>query len=411
MTIYSNVFPTHDQPYRLFPLRHNWNTPFRTNYEFKTDIIVSGNGKEQRRAVRYEPRASFEFTCNYKDNEKYLFDRFMDQDPKKLCWVAEECKTAFTSIAMDEDETSVKFRGGRPEWMPVNPAGLNVILQYEGQTETRVVQACSDNVMTFTEHNKSVWPAGTRIMAGALARVRPDPTSGRLTNRAGTVNVAFDMNPSFATFTPGVGDQTFLGFREIIPWEINWGANPEVTHAWPRDDVDYGYGMIQTFTPINFPGRINKFSYWRKGWQNSYNMIDFFFRMKGRNREFFAPGYERAIPYYAAAQGNKSILIKGLDFAYTYMGSTVYRRVAIRLKDGSLIHRQVDFIEALPDTNTSVIWLTEDLPEVPVAPAETNGIWWVTVSRFASDILTVDWLTDDIAQITFNLQNLENYDV
>jgi hypothetical protein len=228
---------------------------------------------------------------------------------------------------------------------------------------------------------------------------------------AGTMSLSALVDPGSDTYQPTADGAYYLGFREYLNTRTDWGQAPQVSHSWVHDDIDYGYGRIRTYTPIKFPQRTAKTNYWAKGWKNNQNIIDFFGRQRGRNREFYYPSYERSIPYFAAAGLTKAILVKGLDFAYTYKDSTVYRRIVIRKKDGTDIHMQVDFIEALPDTDTSVVWLTDFLPDTELSPADTYGIWWVTVARFATDRLDVDWLTEDVAQFSFNVINLENLDV
>lgn len=49
----------------LLPLFPNWSKPVSVEYAYKTDIITSRNGKEQRAAWRKDPRLTLSFTCNH----------------------------------------------------------------------------------------------------------------------------------------------------------------------------------------------------------------------------------------------------------------------------------------------------------------------------------------------------------
>ena len=406
--IYSNVNPGGPQQYRIWPLRHNWDSPFRMSLEYKTDLIVSGNGKEQRRAVRFSPRQTYELSCMYSDNEKFYMDRFFDQTPSKLAIFPICHKTAKLKGGMEPEQTYADFRGGLRDWM--HP-GMFVIISEKGACETRRVTGVSSTRMNFAGKSFTQFTKDAIICLASIGRVDPDPQSTRITNTAGTINVTATVDPGYDTYVPGAEDQQFVGFREFLHWKTNWGDSPQVTHTWTRDDLDYGYGKIETYVPFAYPSRTTKVNFWRKGYDESLAMIDFFGRMRGRNREFLFPSYEKQIPFYAAASGERSILIRGLDFGLTYQDTTVYKRILIRKKDGTQIHAQVDFIQALPDTNTSVIWLTENLPDTPLSPNDVFGIWWVTVARFGTDRLDIDWITDEVAQFSFAVQNLENYDI
>jgi hypothetical protein len=406
--VYSNVNPVGVQPYRIWPLRHNWANSLRMSLEFKTDMLVSGNGKEQRRAVRANPRQSFEMNCNYSGNEKFYMDRFFDQSPAKLAIFPVPHKSVKGVDGMEPETYTMKYRGGIRDWMHI---GMMVLITEKGAAETRYVSGFSSTQMTFTQMSITQFTKDAVISLASAGRIDPDPQSTRLTAAAGTISIVATTNPGWDTYVPGTQDQYFVGFREYLNYKTDWGQSPAVTHTWTRDDLDYGYGAIETYVPFAYPSRGTKVNFWRKGYDESMSMIDFFCRMRGQNREFLFPSYERQIPYYAAASLQKSILIHGLDFAYTYQDTTVYKRILIRKKDGTEIHAQVDFIQALPDTNTSVIWLTEELPDTPLAPNDVFGIWWVTVARFGTDRLDIDWLTDEVAQFAFSVQNLENFDI
>lgn len=406
--IISNVAPVLNQPQRVFPVAHSWRDPFIESYEFKTDLIRSDNGKEQRGAVRYHARRSLEYTVSYMNGQKFHMDRFFDQTPLKPVWFPEETKVTHTTAEMGEEALSVAVRNADKDWMV---PGVDVLLQCQGMAETRTLASAGSGVLTFTEYNKTVWPRGTKITAAVLGRIDGTPESSRLSSAAGTMKVRAAIDPNYQPYTPGTDGQQFLGFREYFSGKQNWSDGPTVTHEWPSTLIDYGFGRTQVFVPERFPQRIYRANFWRATAQETRRLIDFFCRQRGMNREFLVSSWEPEIDYYATAGLTKSIFVKGLNFADTYKDSTVYRRIMIKRKDGSEIHRQVDFIEALPEENTSVIWVTEDLPDEPLAPADTYGIFWVTVARFGTDRLDVSWVTNEVGKLSLPFQNLENPDV
>lgn len=405
--IYSNIYPTPDQLYRIMPLKHNWSSAFRETVEYQTDVITSENGKEQRRAVRMFPRRTFEYTLMYRDEQKAKLDMFFDKPPTQLCIVPEEPMSFKLSANMPVDANTLRHDGVK-DWFQAN---MMILLNDNGRCETRTIDGWNATTMFLSERGRAAFPAGTRVTAARVARINNAPSSTRLTNVAGTLSLSAELDPTLDKYAPGDDEQLFIGLREYLQAKANWGQAPVVQHSWAHEDIDYGHGAVKTYASVKFPSRTLKASYWRKGWKSSRDLIDFFCRMKGRNREFLLPSYEKAVPFRYAAAETSAILIDGLDFAYTYKDSSVYRRILIRKKDGTEIHRQVDYVEALPDTDTSVIWLTEPLPDTDIAPNDVFGIWWVTVARFATDRLDIDWITGEVAQFAFNMQNLENLDI
>lgn len=410
--IISTVTPDPDAPFRILPVVHNWQSSFRTTYEFKTDILESGNGKEQRRAVRFKPRRSFDFTARYTGLLKYELDRFFNKALHKRCYAPEANLVIYTSAPMEEEDTSVNYLNPRQIDYPWLQSGMTVVLSDGWRMETRTVSGFNKNQLAFVEKNFTTFPAYTQISPARIGYVQQDPRTQRRTSTAGTLAFTFNLDPGFDTGLQTENEDVFyLGLREFFTKNPNWSDNPEVTHTFLREMVDYGYGRTAAFTPLDFPTRVLKSSYTAGTYEYTKAVIDFFMRMKGRNREFLMQSYEPDIPYYAIASGSNSILIQGQGFAFDYKDSTVFRRLVIRPKVGDDIHAEVDFVEALPDTNTSVIWLKESLPNVNLSPSNTFGINWVTVSRFATDRLDIDWITAKAAQFALTTQTLENFDV
>ena len=407
--IYSTVKPVEGAPYKIFPLNHNWQTPFKAGYQFLTDIITSGNGKEQRRAVRFEPRRTLELACNYFGEEKQQLERFMARGMEKPCWVPEENLVCRTTSYMFGDDKDIFFEGAKQSWME---GGQIVILSNGWRKETRTIQSAGDGTMTFSDKSKVEFPAGTKICPAVLAYIDLQPKATRLTSVTGTMGVKAEVLPGSELYPVGNAEQIFIGVREFFGGRNNWGSSPEIDYLHERRMIDYDYGVVEAFLPFKYPARTMKTTYLRKTAATTNAVIDFFLRHKGRNREFLMQSFEPDVPYYAIASGSQSLLIKGLDFAYTYKDSTVFKRIMIKPKIGEPIHAQVDYVEALEETQTSVLWLTEPLPDaINLSPSKVFGASWVFVSRFATDRLDVEWLTDEVGSLALTVQTLENFDV
>lgn len=395
--------------YRIFPLDHNWNSSLTSSFEFLTDIIMSGNGKEQRRAVRFEPRRRLEMTCNYKGEEKIQLDRFMVRGLNQPCWVAEEQFVCYTAGYLFAEDFGVDIYGPRRYWMQ---PGRKVILSNGWRKETRTLAGATDGRLTFSDKSLNEFPANTKICPATLAYIEPTPRTTRLTSTVGTVKITAEVIPGGTWNLVNNNDTYYVGSREFFNYRNNWGSSPELQYTYERETVDFNFGMIEIFSPYNYSARIHKTVYTTKTADQAQNYIDFFCRHRGRNREFLMQSFEPDVPYFAVAAGSRSLLIEGTGFAYDYQGTTTHRRIIIRPRNGEPIHAQVDYIEALPDTNTTAVWLTQDLPAgVNLAPAQVYGAGWVFVSRFATDRLDVEWLTSEVASIPITVQTLENFDV
>lgn len=411
MTIVSTVKPLPSDPYKIFPLDHSWDSPFTSSYEYKTDIMLSANGKEQRRAVRFQPRRTFEMSCNYWGDAKFLFDQFMATWLDKVCYVQEENLCDYLLSPMGAGDTSVTIRGEVQPWMV---EGRVVIISDKSRKETRTIQSAGGSSITFSddvEDNTTTFPRGAKITAACLAKIDLNPKATRLTNTKGQIQVRANIEPGTEVIEDNPDGAFYIGLREFLYERNNWGDSPEIDFVSRRLTFDAGYGRTSSVTPIKFPGRTTKFGFVGKTAAQASMYIDFFIRHKGRNREFLSQTYEADIPYVATAAGSNTLFVEGQGFALAYKDSTVFRRLMIKPRVGEPIHRQIETIVYLPDSDLSVIVLTEDLPFQNLAPDAIFMCSWVTVSRFATDRLDVEWLTNGVARFSLSMQTLENFDV
>lgn len=408
--IVSTVDPTANQDYRILPVRPNWSSNYRVSHEFMTDIFTSGDGKEQRRAVRDNPRKQFSFEAVFTGRSKLAFAGFMNHWQPHIAIMPDHSSKLVLNGVAPEAQFAGHLLGAIPEW--VKPGMLVVLCDPDRTTlETRTVTNVSAVSVLFAEFSETTtFAPGTTMHPAVFGRIEEEPRSRYLTSNVQTIPIVFDVDPGSEQYvrTGGTG---VVGFREFMARKPNWSRPVEMRHIYPRATIDYGIGRIDVATPMNFPSRVTSGSYVGRSYEDVQAVTNFFVRHFGRAREFLMPTWENDLDFYAIAGGGFAIACRGIDLGMFYNGSTVFRRIVLRMADGSYVHRLVDTIEALPDTDTSIVWLTEALPISDLSPTTLHGISWCLNTRFASDKLVVDWLTDGVAQFSMSFQSLENFEL
>lgn len=276
--------------------------------------------------------------------------------------------------------------------------------------ETRSVVSFSESAIRFDEASEVDWPSGVTIYPALIGRVEGDLSVTHHTNGVASYPVTFTVDPGSEIYEPSEPTK-YVGYRELFDMPFNWGSNVELTWSNPREIIDYGFGRIGQFIPYDFPTRIAKLNFLRSSYPETTWALDFFLRQRGRALEFMNAHFEDEIPYSAITGGGYGILVEGTEFGETYKDSTVFKRIAIRLKGGEPIYPHVDYVEVLPETDSSVIWLRDQLPLQELSPATVNSISWVLATRFATDKLVIEWLTDEVSRFSMTFQSLENYEI
>jgi hypothetical protein len=98
------------------------------------------------------------------------------------------------------------------------------------------------------------------------------------------------------------------------------------------------------------------------------------------------------------------MVVRGSGVGNSYLQSTVEKAVAIKLFDGSWLYKEVTDLE--PDDQTTIITF-DDAFTLDVALGDVVGLYWLNVCRFATDAMTVQWITNEVAQTVLQIKTLE----
>ena len=415
-TVVQTEIPRDTDDFRIFPVAHNWVEPFKYSIEFLTDIITSVNGKEQRRAVRNRPRFIGEYSGTIWKREKLNLELLATGWQNEQVAFPLEHLSLRTTAAMEAEATGVSFEpvpeGGPPFWIE---AGMPVIIvngDDKAIRESRHVASVGTSSMEFTETSNGEFPPGSRIMPAYKGFLAQEQSSQHMSTRAGTAQFSVPFRPAAGPSpVPDVGTPIYAGNLEVYPFKPNWAGGVGEDFLWPHKIIDFNYGQWRNWTPVAFPSRLYKFEYAKGTLRGAYEIMSFFQRMKGQRSEFFLPTWQDDIPYTTLAGGGLSILVDGEAFGHVYQDSTVFRRIMVRYVDGSVSYHQVEYIQPLPGTDSSVVRVIEPLPIAELNPQTVTGISWLLVSRFAQDRMDVQFLTGGVSTFTLSMKTLENYEL
>lgn len=392
---------------KVSPLVPNWRKSYQVDYAFKTEILTSRSGKEQRRALRDRPRKTISFEATP------TFDQFRQVNRLLATWhnntiiLPEVPRQVRTVQPIMPGESIATLDQNAPYWIT---EGMTVVLSHDDFYETRRVQAILGNQITFSGSSGNTWPVGTKIHPGVAGRLAGSIRAKRQTNAVAEIAVVMDVTPGTEPeLDLDPAPLTFNG-RELFVTKPNWSSPPDVTFESEREEIDYGRGRISIFTPVDFTTRLTKLTYLGRNFAEADALRQFFERQKGQRGEFYMPTWEPDIQIaYTAPADTRSLRIYGTEFADEYAGSTVHRAVAIFLHDGTVLYRTVENIYSVDDADgqDSVVQTGENFP-VEVSPATVRMISWLLVHRHATDTLTMEWVTNSVAQCQFTVRTLED---
>lgn len=396
---------------KLWPFSPNWSSSYKISYEFKTEIITSRSGREQRIAHRMKPRKSLAHSVRLIDDDLRRFNSLMWSWQNRGFVMPEVTRKVVSEHGMAALSDNMNVSNPPPVWIA---PGVTVILDNKaGVKELRVVDAVDGPKVTFKSITPTPWPAGTVVYYAVSGNFDQSLSTARLTGTKATLNLAFKITPGsepeFDAGSPGLT----IGGREIFDKRPNWSNDVGVTHQHEVDELDYGYGVISRFSPIQFGTMIRQHNYLARNISEAEDILKFFCRNFGQQGEFYAPTWDHdVVPKIPAAGPSVSLRIAGREFYDAYGSSTVNRGLAVRFKDGSMVYRLIQSIDLVSDgeAQDTLITVTQTWGR-EVSQNTILFISWLLLWRFASDSLTLEFLTDTVAQFQVPLRSLENLPV
>lgn len=382
---------------------------YQITYEFKTEIITSRSGKEQRLALRSSARKSVSYQCLLAGDQFREFKDLMWHWQHRSFVLPELTRFVDSSEDQAADTASMTF-GQIPAWVVPD---ASVMVMYQGFTELRVVESVDGMTVTFRSMTGSVWPAGTRMYAALAGHMAPSLDAPRETNAVAQLGLQFTVDPlSEPRIAPAAATTMFQG-REVFLKRPNWANRVDVQIAHDVQVLDYGRGPVARFTPVEFGFETRKANYINRNTAEAEAIRDFFFRMKGRQGEFYMPTWEYDfVPKTVAPVGTASLRVAGADFATAYGNSTVHRAMFVLMNNGEVLFREVLSVAAVTDAEGVDSLITIGEPwDRDIAQEGIVMCGWMPVWRFVSDNLVIEWLTNSVAQVSLNMMTLEDLPV
>jgi hypothetical protein len=393
---------------KVWAFMPNWQNPVEMQLEFMTEVIESRSGYEQRIANRDNPRMSISFTSVVNEFNYRQFIRQMASWQNKPTLMPDFSHGVKLAIAAENGVDTIVMDENQ-DWMA---AGRTILIVRGGATRTeflvRKVEEVIGNSLRLASVIDGDWDVGTKVYPTYTGYLGSKITASVPANRTAIVNVNFEADPGYELWND-VGDpaEDYLG-RELFMLRPDWSdaLSPEFEAA--LEVLDYGRGRKSYSIPRPFNTRIHKANYLGIGRAATDAIVAFFRRNKGAQGEFFMPTWTEDLRIKTLANsGTTGLRFAGPYVYQDYVDDVVYKDLIIFYIDGSHEVYHVDDIISVSDEDgdDSIINLTTPLLR-NVDPANVMQVCWLPLWRFATDGLTVQWLTDETAQISLSMKSL-----
>lgn len=380
----------------------NWADTFDETWAFKTEILTSFDGSEQRMALRHRPRRTFAFSPLSADGR--------DRDVKRLLSTWQNRTYAMADWPRGVNTNGISA-GGQSLllWEPIEDLEVGGLLVLRNGDVSQVIEIAEidGNLITLNSPVLTSMPPMTKAYRGLTVHADPSLSGRRLTSRVGRLSAQFREMHIAQTLAFGPREVTWRGLEAFLT-KPNWARDVSLEHNWDVEWLDVGRGAFDYRTPHDAPKDIRKFTYVMRNRDEVRALRDFFFRCKGRRAEVFVPTWDEDLVYPrtdALGSGNAQLVIDDERDVNRMVSEKVYRNICVRLTDGTTILRHV--IGGGTGPQGPALVLNAGWPR-DIEAHEIVSIHWMPRCRLATDELTIRWLTDGVAEATLAFMTLED---
>lgn len=387
-----------------FAFLPDWKSKVVISQEWKTQITLSRNGREQRSALRAAPRKTINFVTHIKPADQAQFKRAIARG-SQATFIVPELPRRVTLVSAETDGVTI-VTDATPYW--AQPESW-LVMRLGPRVSARKVRSVSTSGIEFYSDDGYIWAPGALIHPGLICE-RPDELQAQLlTNTKAVIQLQLDVVPGSEPIEDyGVDDTVFDG-REVLLLRSNWAdGKPRVLQRL-SEVVDPGFGVRSRFYPIPHLTDLTTHAFVGKNLAEAEKIKSFFHRRRGRQGEFYIPTWEHDLtPDAPLASGEAEFRTAGQDDALAYGLDLVRRAVMVKLNSGAVYYRVVSSIEPGEDSGGlfSLFTVIGTWPST-IQPEEIERVSWLNLARFASDLIQMEWPTDQVAQTQLAVQTLE----
>lgn len=371
--------------------------------EWRTDVLESDGGPEQRIALRAYPRRFFEFDVllderNARTAENLLHGKGASEWHLPVWMDAERLAAQLSAGA-----TSVPAGGSLRDYAAGN------LLLLMGDTaagnEGCTVATVGASTVTLTAPTASTWPAGSivaplrtaRLVSGAAAFARFTGASiyGRL--RWQCVD---------STTWTAATEATYRSLP-VMTHRTNWDADPSRELDRRLAVVDSGNGAPSITDFWGAPVAVQSHRWLCDGRTEIDTMRQWLFARRGRLSAFWLPSWARDLEVQATiGASDTTIDVEACGYT-THIAQAIGRRdIRIELVDGTVYYRRITG-STVVDADTERLTISSALG-ASVSPASIYAVSFMHLARLDTDAVEIAWHRWDVAEAVFTVRGILN---
>lgn len=361
----------------------NWESGIREQLEWLTDVLASKTNREQRRALRAEPRRNIAFDILVNGVDRARLDLALYSWGARY-WALPIFNDVqwLSGVAAGSDVVMCNT-----EYSDFRDAGLAILIG-DGSADYEVIEidTVESDRLLLKKPLINDWPYA-RLFPLRTARLVDQPNLQRLTDDLVQSSVEFILTDAD---WPELVTTLYRSFPVIdkAPDESD-----ELTLTYNRllNIIDNGTGELYQDDYAGVASHIQSYGWLLEGAADRANWRSLFYTLRGRQGAVWIPTFMQDLNIVAVQ--TDSIDITNIDYGRFISMMEGRRDVRIELNDGTVFMRRIT-ASVVVDSNTERLALDSSITPLFI-PADVCRASWMALCRLDSDRIELHHITDN----------------
>ena len=384
----------------LFSAPPNWKSALKETLQWKSGVLRSFDGDEQRQSLLERPRLRLEFNylLNSQNDIATLTNKVFGWDLRTFAVPRWQDRSGLTSAASISDTVvncataNLGFYDGGLALIYVSPTVWEVL-------DILTVGASS---LTMELPVRNNWSAGTKVFPVYIGQLPSRMKWKKITAGVWSGRVKFEADPvQTEPYLPAASAPLTYSGQELYMKKPNWRSPISETSNSNVFISDYGFGAVQPESHSDFAEHSRRYAWLCKNRAEIALFMEFLARRKGRVVPVYMPSWDSDFELVRDAAGTENTL-ELRDNSYTYdIGNHPAKNTLIALrKDGTYVVCTVDY-SILNSEGNMELYMVSDLGS-DLYMSDISRISYCDLRRMQSDTVKLVWHTGGVLEATLN---------
>lgn len=374
----------------------NWDKGVLERYSFRTNILTSWDGSEQRVKLRGTPRREIEahlqvFGPDAVRKLQSQLSGWQSRDYLIPCW--HDCYVLAASLSSG---STVIPDIPTPDSEFVTD-GVALLFATLDQNEWVQIASVGADQLTLDQPTQQTWPAGTRVFPARFARISNQQTVTRPTRHMLDLQARFIVADNVG-LTETEGTPLYKGHPVLLdkPNEVE-----ALSEDWLRPLLEFDPETVNPVVddPTGYTTIVRRMDQVMTSRKARANFRKWLYARAGSWKPFWIPSWNEDFKLFSTLLSNATMLTVDFAFYERFVPATPMRdALMIELINGTRIFRDILSISELSETRERVF--IDSPVGFNILPQEVRRISYLNLARLDSDTVEIFHETDTISRVS-----------